>query len=145
VNCKILSIVTTAISALALAGLVIHQGLFSSAPIVIALQVMAGLLMIWARLTFGIRSFHASANPTAGGLVTRGPYKYIRHPIYAAVVVFAVVGVLANWSLLNGLLGLVVAAGMVTRAVCEERLLRVQYPEYADYTRRTWRMIPYVF
>jgi protein-S-isoprenylcysteine O-methyltransferase Ste14 len=53
--------------------------------------------------------------------------------------------VLANRSLLNDSLGLVGVAGMVARALCEERQLRVQYPEYADYAHRTWRMIPDVF
>jgi len=44
--------------------------------------------MLWARLTFGGRSFHAGANPTAGGVVTTGPYRFVRHPIYAAILYF---------------------------------------------------------
>ncbi len=144
-NSKIASIIATAVSILALAALVMNHGLFTPSPVAIAVQTLAVVLMIWARLTFGVRSFHAAANPTAGKLITSGPYKHIRHPIYAAVVVFAVVGVIANWSMLNGLFGLLMVAGMVTRALCEERLLRVQYPEYAEYARRTWQMIPYVF
>ena len=144
-NNRIVSIIATAVSILALMALIMNHGLFSPAPMVIAVQVLAGLLMIWARLTFGVRSFHAAANPSAGKLITSGPYRLIRHPIYAAVVVFTIVGVLANLSLLNGILGLLIVAGMVTRTLCEERLLRAQYPEYTDYARRTWRMIPYVF
>ena len=48
------------------------------------LQLLGLALMIWARLTFGLRSFRFAANPTQGGLVTKGPYRYIRNPIYAA-------------------------------------------------------------
>src|SRR5664279_6232029 len=62
----------------------------------LALQGIAVLLMIWARLTFGMRSFHATANPTEGGLVTNGPYRYWRHPIYAAVLLFVWTGVLTQ-------------------------------------------------
>jgi protein-S-isoprenylcysteine O-methyltransferase Ste14 len=142
---KIVSITAFLVSVLALMALIMNHGLFTLSPVAITVQVLAAVLMIWARLTFGIRSFHASANPTAGKLIMRGPYKHIRHPIYSAVVVFAAVGVLANWSVLNGFLGLAVVAGMVTRSLCEEHLLLVQYPDYADYARRTWRMIPYVF
>lgn len=48
--------------------------------------------MAWARLTFGRRSFHASAVPTAGGVETRGPYRFIRHPIYTAACVIGSAG-----------------------------------------------------
>jgi hypothetical protein len=40
----------------------------------LAVQAAGIALMIAARITFGIRSFHAAANPTSGGLVTSGPY-----------------------------------------------------------------------
>jgi protein-S-isoprenylcysteine O-methyltransferase Ste14 len=140
-----LSIIATAISVLALATLILRHGLFSASPVVIALQVFAVLLMLWARMTLGARSFHFSANPTQGGLVTSGPYRYIRHPIYAAVVIFIVAGVVANLSILNGILGLIVVAGMTTRALCEERFLRAEYSEYTAYSSYTWRMIPFVF
>src|SRR5262249_49194862 len=64
-----------------LVGLVATHALFSPNPVVIGVQVAAALLMLWARVTFGRRSFHATASATAGGLVTTGPYRYIRHPI----------------------------------------------------------------
>ena len=54
------------------------HALFGTGPLTITVQAAAALLMIWARLTFGMRSFHASANPTEGGLVTRGPYRWLR-------------------------------------------------------------------
>jgi protein-S-isoprenylcysteine O-methyltransferase Ste14 len=145
VNCKTLSVIATALSVLALATLVFCRGLFSPALVVIVLQVFAALLMLWARMTLGARSFHFSANPTKGGLVTSGPYRYVRHPIYAAVVIFIVAGVVANLSVANGILGSVIIAGMIIRALCEERFLRVEYSEYAGYSSHTWRMIPFVF
>ena len=49
--------------------------------------------MLWARLTFGWRSFHAGARPTEGGIVTRGPYHWVRHPIYLAILLFTWAGV----------------------------------------------------
>src|SRR5829696_705644 len=52
-------------------------------------QACAILLMVAARVTFGRRSFHAAADPTAGHLVTTGPYRWLRHPIYAAVLYFS--------------------------------------------------------
>src|SRR5689334_6308380 len=62
--------------------------LFSENPYTIAIQILAFALMVWARITFGIRSFHATANATRGGLITNGPYRLLRHPIYAAIIYF---------------------------------------------------------
>jgi protein-S-isoprenylcysteine O-methyltransferase Ste14 len=142
---KILSIIAFAFGVLALVILVIRHGVFSLSPIVILFQVLAVSLMIWARITFGRRSFHFAANPTSGDLITSGPYRYIRHPVYSAIVIFTIAGVAANLSLVNIILGLVVVSGMIIRALCEERLLHSQYPEYAEYSKHTWRMIPFVF
>jgi protein-S-isoprenylcysteine O-methyltransferase Ste14 len=128
-----------------LLGLLALRKVFSPSPLVISLQVAALLLMIWARVTFGRRSLHLAANPTAGGLVTGGPYRYIRHPIYAAVCLFVWAGVGGHWSWNTGLLGALVLAGAVLRIFCEEPLVAARYPEYAQYKTTTWRMIPYVY
>jgi protein-S-isoprenylcysteine O-methyltransferase Ste14 len=102
-------------------------------------------VFLWARWTFGIRSFHAAANPTEGGLVTTGPYRYVRHPIYAAIVLFAAAGVAARPSWPAAGFGALVLAGALTRALAEERLVTERYPEYRDYARRTRRFVPGVF
>jgi len=48
-------------------GLYGTDALFSRSPFVIAAQILAVVLMLWARMAFGRRSFHASADPTAVG------------------------------------------------------------------------------
>src|SRR6266404_4952229 len=127
-----------------LALLWLHS-LFSSSPIVIALQIAALLLFVWARLTFGRRSFHLAANPTEGGLVSTGPYRYVRHPIYTALCLFTGAGAAANLSWKTGLaFGLILGFALV-RIYCEETLVAQRYPEYKDYATKSWRMIPGLF
>lgn len=126
----------------ALLGLWERHSLFSPNAGVIAVQCVAILLMIWARLTFGLRSFHAAANPTAGGLVTTGPYHFVRHPIYASICLFLWAGVLGKFSLLSMSLGALGTAGAVVRMFCEEHLLARQYPEYREYAVHTRRLLP---
>jgi protein-S-isoprenylcysteine O-methyltransferase Ste14 len=125
-----------------IAGLYRAGALFASHPAVIAIQVAAFLLMIAARVTFGRRSFHAAANPTAGGLVTTGPYAYIRHPIYAAALYFIWAGALDHFSWSSIGWAAILTAGAVTRMLIEERLLVARYPEYAAYKARTRRVVP---
>ncbi len=126
-------------------GLIALRSLFSPSPLVIVPQAGAVLLMLWARMTFGRRSYHFAANPTEGGLVTTGPYRYIRHPIYGSACLFTVAGAAAHGSWPAAVLCGVVLAGALVRLRCEEVLLVARYPEYAAYAASTWRMIPYVF
>ena len=142
---KAISLVAVLLMVVALVGLIMSDSLFSPAPVVIVPQCLAVLLMIWARITFGGRSFHAAANPTAGGLVTTGPYRYIRHPIYTAACVIGWAGALHSGTVLALLLGLLLFAGAIGRMLCEERLVTATYPEYQAYAKTTKRMIPYVF
>lgn len=136
----------------ALAGLVAcivwlylnNDAIFGAGPITITIQVIAALLMVWARLTFGIRSFHGTANPTAGGLVTTGPYRYIRHPIYAAILYFLWAGIAAHPSTVTVAVGLLATALTAVRIVAEEKLLVTMYPEYGAYARVTKRVVPFV-
>ena len=118
-----------------LLGLIAIKSLLSASPLVIAPQVVAMVLMIWARIAFGRRSFHPAANPTAGGLVTAGPYRFIRHPIYTAVCLFVTAGVLAYLSVSSFLLCALVWASSIIRMLCEERLLLVG--RLPDVLRRT--------
>jgi protein-S-isoprenylcysteine O-methyltransferase Ste14 len=107
-------------------------------------QTCAVGLMIAARITFGRRSFHAAANPTAGGLVTTGPYRWLRHPIYAAIMYFAWSTALDHRSYGAIAAAALVTAGAVVRMYAEETLLVGMYPEYATYRARTARVIPFV-
>ena len=116
--------------------------LFAPTPWAIVPQVAAVLLMIWARITFGIRSFHAQANPTSGGLVTKGPYRYVRHPIYAAICLFVWPGDFAHLSPFTLSLGALATAGVLVRLFCEEQLVTQRYPEYRTYAQRTKRLLP---
>jgi protein-S-isoprenylcysteine O-methyltransferase Ste14 len=126
-------------------GMLAIRNLFSSSPIVIGVRAAALSLFLWARITFGRRSFHAVADPTEGGLVTGGPYRYIRHPIYASMCVFAWAGVAGHWTRNAGLWAALILVSAVVRIHCEEALVVARYPEYARYEAATWRMIPYVY
>ena len=142
---KNLSVLAYGMMVAGLLGLMLNQSLFSPSPFVLVPQAGAVVLMVAARLAFGMRSFHLAANPTKGGLVTWGPYRFIRHPIYTSVCLFVVPGVAAHFSLASGaFLGLILI-GAVLRMRFEEALLVAEYPEYADYAQKTRRMIPFVF
>jgi len=142
---KVISILGLVVMIGALVGLYEIGVLFTAQPIAIALQLIAIGLMVWARVTFGRRSFHAAANPTVGGLVTTGPYRIIRHPIYTAACLLGWAAIVVHWSLVGVALGILLLLGALVRMRCEEHLVKQKYPEYVEYARVTKRMVPYLF
>ena len=120
-----------------------HEVLARSLPALV-IQGCAVALMIAARVTFGRRSFHASANPTEGGLVTTGPYHWLRHPIYAAILYFVWSTAIDHRSAEAFAAAALITVGACVRMYAEETLLIGKYPDYAAYSARTARVIPFV-
>src|SRR5262245_4310900 len=110
-----ISTVAFAAAAGGVAVLVLTNGIVGRGIPAIATQVFAIALTIWARITFGLRSFHAAANPTKGALVTNGPYRYMRNPIHSAGLLAVGAGVATNWSLVHGALGALISVWLLVR------------------------------
>ncbi len=79
-------------------------------------------------------------------VISTGPYRYVRHPMYAAVIPFMVDTTLLLGSWYGLLFGLIVIAAIAFRAVREEHVLRAELPGYDAYMARVkYRVIPYVW
>lgn len=79
-------------------------------------------------------------------VVSTGPYRYVRHPMYTGFVLFAIGTALLLGSLC-GLFGTLLLIGLVARrAVLEERALREELAGYREYMTRTkYRLVPYLW
>lgn len=79
-------------------------------------------------------------------LVSTGPYQYVRHPMYAAILVFMIGTSLLLGSWYGILVGLLFLTILGRRAMLEERTLRQELPGYAAYMARVkYRIVPYVW
>ena len=129
---------------LAIAGLAWLHSLFSPSPFVIAGQVAAVALAIWSRRSFAQGSFRITASPAAETVLRRGPYRFVRHPMYAAAALFVWSSILGHWSLVNAAIGGVVLGNLALRITIEERLLRAHFADYAQYAQSTKCLVPFL-
>jgi len=89
------------------------------------------------------RSFSMMAE--ARRLVTSGPYRFVRHPLYLAEEL-AIIGLsMQFFSAATALVLVVQIAFQVRRMHNEEAVLGETFPEYAAYRRRTARLLPGIY
>ncbi len=106
----------------------------------------AGLgLAIWARVHLGRNWGMPMTVRQEPELVTSGPYRFIRHPIYSGILL-AALGSAFSSSTVWFLVVLGSAVYFVFSAHIEEQLMLSQFPEqYPAYLKRTKRLIPFLY
>jgi len=109
------------------------------------LCVIGLFFAVWARVTLG-RNWSGVVTLKEGHeLVERGPYRFVRHPIYTGILTMFFATALAQGHL-SGFVGTVLMfASFWIKLRDEEKLMLQQFPErYADYRRRAKCIIPFV-
>jgi protein-S-isoprenylcysteine O-methyltransferase Ste14 len=99
---------------------------------------------VWARRHIGRNWGTPMTQKDEPELVTSGPYRLVRHPIYSGILLAAIATAMAlNWAWLTA----VALAGIffIYSAVVEERYLTEKFPDtYPTYKHSTKMLIPFV-
>ena len=111
----------------------------------LAIFVLGLALAIWARVYLGRNWGTPMSHKLDPELVTTGPYRTIRHPIYSGILVaLAGTAIAVNWYWVIGIA--LLGAYFVYSAVMEERYMTELFPDsYPAYKRSTKMLIPFVF
>jgi protein-S-isoprenylcysteine O-methyltransferase Ste14 len=112
----------------------------------VAICVLGLFLAIWSRKALGSEWSRDVELKQGHKLVERGPYRFMRHPIYAGHLLMGLGTAIAS-RLLVAFAGLVsLLAGFWIKANQEERLLLRAFPDqYPAYKARVKALIPYLF
>ena len=105
--------------------------------------ILCGALMAIASIAYLGRNFGIVA--AHRGVSANGPYRFVRHPLYASYLVMHIGYVCGNVSVANLILWVVAESAQVVRILYEERVLSASL-SYVVYRERVrWRLVPGVF
>jgi len=110
----------------------------------VMLGALSLALFLWTHWTLGKNWSPVLAIRTDHALVVRGPYRYVRHPMYSAFFIFGTGLALssANWLIAITYLAPFTLLYFV-RVGSEEQMLAAQFGQsYTDYIARTGRLVP---
>ncbi len=111
--------------------------------------LLASLVLVLAGLAFTIYALaylrlSFSIVPEARELITGGPYRLARHPIYLGEITTGLGIVLGLMTWFSAALWLSMIVAQLIRSRYEEDVLEEAFPEYATYARRTKRLVPWL-
>ena len=107
--------------------------------------VAGGVFGTWGIVALG-KNLTAVPKPIEGGeLVTDGPYAFVRHPIYAGVILGTLGWALLRSNLLGVALALAAFIFFDMKSRQEEQWLAEAYAGYPAYRRRVRKLIPWVY
>ncbi len=79
-------------------------------------------------------------------LITKGPYHYIRHPVYLGLLLFSLSVPMIQDSLIGFIIMLLLIPLIIRRIKIEEKVLIAKFgKDYEEYAQKTWKLIPYVY
>ena len=126
-----------------IAALAWPWGGYTLGPIGVSLFLLGSALGIGTLAVNRIGNFNIHPAPKASGhLIETGPYRYVRHPMYLAVLLVAASVVACDAAASKWLLWALLLAVLRLKAALEESMLRRAYPEYAAYCGRTGAFLP---
>jgi protein-S-isoprenylcysteine O-methyltransferase Ste14 len=112
----------------------------------LAVGLAGAVLLCWAAVWLGRFLIHEAAVREDHALIGNGPYRFVRHPVYAGYLALLLGSGVASLNICLWLLWPVSLLGILIQAASEEQLLGERFgQDYELYVRRTGRLVPYLW
>jgi protein-S-isoprenylcysteine O-methyltransferase Ste14 len=99
----------------------------------------------WAVICMKFR-FNVAPDLLSGSrLVMKGPYKFIRHPMYSTVLGITLIVVIFSFSFFLAVIWLILLITLIVKLSYEENLLEKEFSLYAEYKGKSKRLIPFLY
>jgi protein-S-isoprenylcysteine O-methyltransferase Ste14 len=109
----------------------------------LAVGLAGAVLLVWASVLLGRLMIHEAAVREDHALIESGPYRFVRHPVYAGYLALLLGSGVASLNVFLWLLWPVSLLGITLQASSEEQLLEERFgQDYERYVRRTGQLVP---
>lgn len=106
----------------------------------------ATALAVWALISMSRGTFQVLPEPSKSAQLTmNGPYRWIRHPMYSAVLLAGVGAVLVHSTLWHCMIFLCLSLVLYFKIKREEAALLKRYAEYEAYRLRSKAIVPFLY
>lgn len=107
---------------------------------------ISSIIGLWALISMKLSTITALPDLRQNAELTRkGPYKIIRHPMYTAVILYCMSFLIDDFNLLNAMIFIVLIFDLILKMNIEEHFLKIKFSQYSEYSRNTWRVIPFIY
>lgn len=140
------SLILVLVQFVCLVILAVTGPLIASNSLYFLLEIVGLLGGVWAVWTMRLGNFNIVPDvPKDSNLVTEGPYKYVRHPMYSFLLLVTLALVLDHFSKSRLFIWFILLFDLVIKLSYEEELLSGHFADYSSYKKRTKRLIPFLF
>ncbi len=111
------------------------------------IQLFAFLFSIWGVLAMRIGNFNIQPEvKNTATIVTSGPYKLVRNPMYSGIILFFGISVIVQFNYLRLFVFLVLVVVLLMKISMEEGFMERKFGDvYLEYKRSSARLIPFVY
>lgn len=132
-------------SQLLLLGYLSLTGLAGGSVSSLGFQAVGICIAIWGILAMRLGQFNIQPEVKASQLIERGPYKWIRNPMYLGILLVMIPSVVVHFSNYRLVALIVLSLILMLKIQREEKLLFIHFGEaYTTYTQRTKRFLPFI-
>lgn len=134
------------VQSLSLIFLFITGPVISANPLYFLLQILLMIVGVWSIWEMRKSRFQVTSDIGKDSrLVKTGPYKYIRHPMYAVILAFTFILILNTFSYIRLASWLILFSDLLFKLSYEETLLEKHFHDYHSYQKHTKKFIPGIY
>ena len=116
-----------------------------SKKILLLLLILSLLIGFWAIVEMKFRFNIFPALLSNSSLVTSGPYRFIRNPMYTSIIFMMLILLINDFSYPRLIIWIFLILIFIAKINIEEKILLKEFTSYPEYKAKTKRLIPFIF